>query len=284
MSEVTAEMIKELRERTGVGMSKCKAALVEAGGNIDTAINNLRKAGMASAVKKEGRETKEGLVGYVENEKAVALVEVNAETDFVVQNEKFGTFLEELCAQALEKRPASLEEFLQEPYMKDPSLTIEQCRNLMVQSFGENVVIRRLKIVPKSKNTSIGIYSHMGGKVVTLVELEGASGLEAFAKELAMHVAAEDPEYLSSDDVPAEIKQREYEIGREQVKGKPENIVEKIVEGKYRAYCDQTCFLNQKFIKDSSLSIAQVVENHAKEKGISIKIKSFLRWQIGQAS
>lgn len=282
MSEVTAKMIKELRDRTGVGMSKCKTALVEANGDMDTAINNLRKAGMTSAVKKEGRETKEGLVGTLENDQAIALVEVNAETDFVVQNEKFSNFIQELCAQALDKHPSSVEEFLQEPYMKDPSLTIEQCRNLMVQSFGENVVIKRVKILPKSKNTSIGVYSHMGGKVVTVVELEGASGEEAFARGLAMHVAAEDPEYLSINDVPESIKEREYEIGREQVKGKPENIVEKIVEGKYRAYCDQVCFLNQKYIKDTSLSIAQVVENHAKEKGLSLKVKSFLRWQIGQ--
>lgn len=284
MAEVTAKMIKELRDRTGVGMSKCKNALVEAAGDIETAIANLRKAGMASAVKKEGRETKEGLVKTKENDKAISIVEVNAETDFVVQNEKFSNFIEELCDQALNKHPESIEAFLAEPYEKDSTLTLEQCRNLMVQSFGENVVIRRVKVVSKDSDNSIGIYSHMGGKVVTLVTLEGSSGHEEFARQLAMHVAAEDPEYLSSEEVPEEIKQREYDIGREQVKGKPANIIDKIVEGKYKAYCDQVCFLNQKYIKDTSLSIEKVVENYAKEKGISLKVKEFLRWQVGQAS
>jgi elongation factor Ts len=284
MAEVTAKMIKELRDRTGVGMGKCKNALVEAAGDIDTAIANLRKAGMTSAVKKEGRETKEGLIGTKENDTAISLVEVNAETDFVVQNEKFSNFIEELCDQSLQKHPDSVEDFLKEPYAKDPSLTIEECRNLMVQSFGENVVIRNVKIVPKDKDTSIGVYSHMGGKVVTLVTLKGASGHEEFARQLAMHVAAEDPDYLSSDEIPAEVKQREYEIGKEQVKGKPENIIDKIVEGKYKAFCDQVCFINQKYIKDSSLSIAQVVEKYAKEKGVSLEVKGFIRWQIGQSS
>ena len=126
MAEVTAKMIKELRERTGVGMGTCKNALVEAHGDIETAIANLRKAGMTSAVKKEGREAKEGLIGVKENETAIALLEVNAETDFVVQNEKFSNFIAELCDQALAKHPKSIEDFLVEPYAKDPSLTIEQ--------------------------------------------------------------------------------------------------------------------------------------------------------------
>jgi elongation factor Ts len=282
MAEVTAKMIKELRDRTGVGMSKCKAALSEASGDMELAINNLRKAGMASAVKKEGRETKEGQIGTLENDTAVAVAEVNAETDFVVQNEKFGQFVHEICEQVLENSPASLEELLEEKYLKDPSLTIEQCRNLMVQSFGENVVIRRVEKIAKEADQSIGIYNHMNGKVVTLVILEGASGQEEFARHIGMHVAAEDPEYLNPEDVPAEIKAREEEIGREQVKGKPENIVDKIVEGKYRAFCDQVCLNNQKYVKDNTLSVAQVVENQGKEIGKPLKIKRFLRWQVGQ--
>jgi elongation factor Ts len=282
MGEITAKMIKDLRERTGVGMSKCKKALTEAGGDMETAINNLRKAGMTSAVKKEGREAKEGKIAFLENESAIALVEINAETDFVVQNEKFEQFAHELCQQILDKNPASLEDFKQEPYEKDPSLTIEQCRNLMVQSFGENVVIRRIKRINKEKDSSIGIYNHMNGKVVCGVVLEGHSGLEEFARQLGMHVAAEDPQYLSVHEVPKEIEEREKEIAKEQVKGKPENIMEKIVEGKYKAYCDQVCLYSQKYIRDNTLTIQQVVEQKAKEIKKSLKIHSFFRWQVGQ--
>jgi len=282
MANITPQMIKDLRDRTGIGMSKCKAALLEAGGDVEKAIDNLRKAGMASAVKKEGRETKEGKVGVAQNDQALAIVEVNAETDFVVGNEKFGQFLHELCAQVLDKEPKSLEELLSQPYEKDPSITIEECRNLMVQSFGENVVIRRIKRIPKKDNESIGVYNHMDGKVVVVVELEGASGQEEFARELGMHIAAEDPQYLSIEEVPADVKAREEEIAKEQVKGKPANIIDKIVEGKYRAFCDQNCLLNQKYVKDSSLSIEQVVEKHGKEISKPLKVKSFIRWQVGQ--
>lgn len=281
MAEITPKMIKDLRDRTGIGMGKCKDALTEANGDMQTAIDNLRKAGMTSAVKKEGRETKEGLIGAVENKKAVALVEVNAETDFVVQNEKFSQFLNELCAQALDIEPKSLEQFLQEPYVRDPSLTIEQCRNLMVQSFGENVVIRRVRLLHKTSHNSIGIYIHMGGKVVSVIEIEGATGLEEFARQIAMHAAAEDPEYLDSSEVPEEIKLREEEIAKEQVKDKPKNIIDKIVAGKIQAFYDQTCLLNQKFIKDTTMTVAQVVEKKGKELHKPIRIKQFIRWKVG---
>lgn len=281
MGNINPQLIKELRERTGVGMGKCKKALVDAGGDVQKAIELLRKAGMTSAIKKEGRATKEGVIGYAQNEDTLVLVEVNAETDFVVQNEKFSQFVHELCAQALEKKPSSIEEFLSQPYFKDESVTIEQSRNLMVQSFGENVVIKRLSILPKSSNTSLGVYSHMGGKIVCVVDIEGSNELEEFAKGIAMHVAAEAPEYLTMEDVPKEIKDREVDIAKAQVKGKPENMIDKIVAGKFKAYCDQTCLLSQKYVKDPSVTVKQLVENKAKEIGKDLSIKSFIRWHIG---
>jgi elongation factor Ts len=282
MSKVTAELVKELRERTGVGMAKCKVALDETGGDLDKAIENLRKQGLASAVKKEGREAKEGAIGIGESDKAVALVEINSETDFVAVNDKFQHFVRDLASEAAELFPKSLEAFLAHKSKKDPSLTIDEYRALMVQSLGENIQIKRIKLLAKSSDVSIGYYSHMNGKIATVVELSGGRGNEALARDIAMHIAAEAPEYLRAEDVPDEIKEREREIGRSQVQGKPAQIVEKIVEGKLKAFYDQFCLLNQKFIKDNEISIADLVAKESKAQKKQIEVNSYLRWRIGE--
>ena len=278
-STITPKLIKELRDRTGIGMSKCKEALAEANGDIEVAIDNLRKAGMATAVKKEGRETKEGLIVSAENEKTIVLVEVMAETDFVVNNEQFGVFLRELAEEAVQSAPASLEDFLAQPF-KGGNETVEQQRATMVQTFGENIQITRLKVLSKTADNSIGVYLHLGGKIGCIVELGGGNQEADFAKELAMHVAAAAPEFVSPDSVPADVIAREQEIAREQMQGKPENIIEKILEGKLRAFYDDVCFTNQKFIKDDSKSINELVAARGKEKGISLTVKDFTRWSV----
>lgn len=281
-AKVTADMIKELRERTGVGMGKCKEALDQVGGDMEKAIDFLRKAGMASAVKKEGRETKEGLIGAGEGKHAVALVEVNAETDFVTQNEKFKEFMNGLAHEAAAVKPASLEVFMSQPYSKDRSVTIDQYRALVIQSLGENIQVRRLIVLDKASDISIGLYSHMGGKIVTVVVLEGGSGNEALARDIAMHVAAESPDYLKPTDVAQDVRAREEEIARSQVQGKPANIVDKIVEGKLKAFYDQVCLLGQKYVKDSTITITQLLEKEGKRLGKPITIRSFIRWKIGE--
>ncbi len=281
MSKVTAEMVKELRERTGVGMGKCKEALDACGGDMEKAIDHLRKAGMASAVKKEGREVNEGLIGHAESDKAYALLEVNSETDFVAQNDRFKQFIKDVAQDAAETQPATLDALLSQPFSKDSSVTVDQYRALTMQSLGENIRIKRMALLSKSSDHSVGIYSHMGGKIVTVVTLTGGAGNESFARELAMHVAAESPDYLNSDEVPADVKSREEEIARDQVKGKPANIVDKIVEGKIKAYYDQACFICQKYIKDNSLSVAEVVAAEAKRQGKNITVQSFMRWKVG---
>ena len=280
--KVTPDMVKELRERTGVGMGKCKEALDQAQGDMERAIDILRKAGMASAVKREGRETKEGIIGYADSKDAIALVEVNAETDFVTQNDKFKEFVRTIASQAAETKPTSLEAFLNEKSRKDPTVTVYQYRALVVQSLGENIKIKRLEIFRKSPQISIGLYSHMGGKIVTMVELEGGDGLEAFARDIAMHVAAESPDYLKREEVPAAVKAREEEIARSQVQGKPANIVDKIVSGKIKAFTDQVCLINQKYIKDNSLTIQQYLDAVAKKIGKPLSIRCFWRWKVGQ--
>lgn len=282
MSNVSPKLIKELRDRTGVGMGKCKVALEEAEGDLEKAIENLRKAGMASAVKKEGREANEGLIGIGESNDTVAIVEVNSETDFVAQNEKFKQFLTDLATEAAALKPKSLEDFLAKKCKHDESITIDQYRALIVQSLGENIQIKRVKLLPKHTEHSIGVYSHMGGKIVTAVVMAGGQGHEDLARDIAMHVAAEAPDYLTPEDVPSEIKERERDIAKSQVKNKPENIIEKIIEGKLKAFYDQFCLLNQKYIRENTLTVEQLLQKQSKEAGKSFAVMSFLRWQIGE--
>ncbi len=261
-------------------MGKCKEALDASGGDIEKAIDFLRKAGMASAVKKETRETKEGMIGFAESDTAVVLIEVNAETDFVVQNERFQLFVKELCHAAAHHRISNLEDVMQ---LKLPSgRTAEEVRAENIQSLGENIRVKRIHVHPKHANSSINIYSHMAGKIVCLVEIEGDSHQQALAKEVALHAVAEAPEFMSSEDVPSEVKAREVEIAKEQVKGKPENIVEKIVEGKMKAFYEATCLPLQKFVKDSSITVGQYVDQEGKKIGKPLRIKAFVRWQVGE--
>jgi elongation factor Ts len=278
---VTAEMVKELRDRTGVSMGKCKEALVQAAGDMNNAIDILRKSGMASAVKKEGRETNEGLIGSAEGNKAVALVEVNVETDFVTQNEKFKQFLKDIAQEAADSMPATLEALMDRPYSKDPSIKLDQYRALVVQSLGENIQVKRMMLLHKSSDLSIGVYSHMSGKIVTSVVLSGGAGQEALARDIAMHVAAESPEYLRPEDVPADVKAKEEEIARSQVQGKPANIVDKIVEGKIKAFCDQVCLICQKYVKDNTITIATLLEKESKRLNKHIGLKAYHRWKVG---
>ncbi|MCP5469572.1 MAG: elongation factor Ts [Chlamydiales bacterium] len=275
MTEITAQMLRELRERTGVGMGKCKEALTESNGDIEKAIANLRKAGMASAVKKESREANEGLIYVFEDKGQVAIVEVNAETDFVVKNERFQEFAkniaEEICATA----PATLDAFMEQKYTKDPKLTVDEYRSITIQSLGENIKIKRFELFPKKAGHSMATYSHMGGKLVTMVELAGAEDKQTLAKDIAMHVAAECPEYITPDEVPERVIEHEKDIARAQVKNKPENIVEKILEGKLNAYFNQVCLLYQKYVKNPDQTIEQLI-------GKDLKISQFLRWRVGE--
>lgn len=281
---VTAAMIKELRDRTGVGMGKCKEALEQANGDMELAITNLRKAGEASAVKKEGRETKEGQIVSAENPNGIALVEVNAETDFVVKNDRFQDFLKNIAAEVAATHPSNLETFLQQKYSKDPSFTVDQYRANVIQAIGENIQIKRLKVIPKNAQKAIGVYNHLGGKIVTLVEISGSSSPEAeqLAKDIAMHIAAASPEYLSPEKVPDNVVEHEKDIARSQVQNKPANIVEKILEGKINAYYDAVCLTRQKYIRDDSVTIQDLVAKLSKQLGKELTLSDFLRWNVGQ--
>lgn len=282
MAAITAEMIKTLRERTGVGMGKCKEALESMGGDMEKAIDHLRKLGIASAVKKEGRETKEGVVAAKEDAHHLAMIEVNSETDFVAQNDKFKVLVQHLLEDALKKNPHDLEAFMQMNSSHDPSLSIDAYRALVMQSLGENIKVKRLHLLKKHDEASYGIYSHMGGKILCVVEVLGAHGQEALAREIAMHVAAESPDYLDHTQVSEDVIAREKEIAASQVVGKPQAIADKIIEGKLKAFYDQVCLLNQKFIKNNSLSIADLLHEEGKKIGKTLSIKRFMRWTVGE--
>lgn len=274
----TPQLIKELREKTGVGIGKCKEALEKAKGDLDEAISILRKSGMASAVKKEGRAANEGMIGFAETDKTIAIVEVNAETDFVVNNERFQEFLKSVAQEIAETNPSSLEDFLSQKFSKEPSITIDEYRASIVQAIGENIKIRRLITFSKDANHSLGVYSHLGGKIVTLVEIEGNNTAEDLAKDIAMHVAAASPEYVSPEDVPANIIEHEKDIARSQMEGKPDFVIEKILDGKISKFYDEACLNRQLFIRDDKLKISDLVSKH----GNDLKIKSFIRWVVGQ--
>ncbi len=279
---ISPALVKELRERTGVGMAKCKEALDQTKGNMEDAIDLLRKQGMASAVKKEGRETKEGSIVYFVGPDVVSVCEVNAETDFVAKNEKFLEFAQNVAKEAALTKPASLEAFMKQPLSNDSNTTIDQYRSLIIQTIGENIQIRRLELLKKDANASFGIYSHMNGKILTIVTLN-ASGLENIAKDVAMHVAAASPEYLNPESIPSDLIEKEKAIAKDQVQGKPAYIMDKIIDGKINAFFDMNCLTRQKFIKDDSLSVQDFVKKQGQELGKNdVQVTSFLRWSVGQ--
>lgn len=280
-AQITAALVKELRDRTGVGMSKCKDALEQAKGNMEEAVNILRKAGLASAVKKQDRETKEGAIFFAETPNNIALVEINAETDFVVKNDKFQNFGKEIAAEVAKAAPTSVEAFLQSKYSLDPSITIDGKRALIIQLIGENIVIKRLLVLPKKANHSYGIYSHFGGKILCVTEID-ADGQEELGKDIAMHVAAFSPEYVYPEEVPAEIIQRERDIARTQITNKPPQIMEKILDGKVNAYYDLVCLARQKFVKDDTMTVGELLKKRtAANRANPLRITRSVRWIVG---
>lgn len=275
------ELIKQLRERTGVGIDKCKRALQAAGDDLQGAIDYLRKQGIATAVKKEGRETSEGAIGTAETAEVVAFVELNAETDFVAQNGRFLEFLATLAEQIASQLPKSLEELLALPYAKDSSLTVDQHRALLVQTLGENIRVRRFEAFAKGREHSLGVYVHSGAKIAALVQINGGADEQELARNIAMHVAASSPEYLSPESVPAAVLDKEREIALTQSPNKPPAIAEKIAAGKIRAYCQTNCLTEQEYIRESGVKVGEIVQRKAAAKGHPLRLAQFARWRVG---
>jgi len=270
--EITAALVKELRERSGAGMMECKKALVENNGDIEAAIEAMRKAGQAKADKKSGRIAAEGLIVVQQEAGRVAMIEVNCETDFVSKGDDFIGFCKGVVATVLQQRPADLDGLLATQYT-GATKTVEEVRKDLIVKIGENINVRRFTLLETANN--LGVYLH-GTRIGIVVEMEG--GNVGLAKDVAMHVAASRPICISPDQVPAELIAKEKEIYAAQAaeSGKPANIVEKMVEGRLKKFLDEVALVGQPFVKDPDQSIGKLLQ------AANAKVIRFERFEVGE--
>lgn len=269
---ITAALVKELRERTGVGMMECKKALTETDGNIDAAIEHLRKTGQAKADKKAGRTAAEGLVviKLSDDKKTAAVVEVNCETDFAAKDDNFSGFVNTLADHILESKPADLDALMASDMN---GATVEETLKTLISKVGENMNVRRFKLL-ESKG-AFASYMH-GVRIGVLVDLEG--GDETLGKDIAMHIAASRPICVSEDEVPQEAIDKEKEIFTAQAaeSGKPADIIEKMIAGRIKKYLKEITLLGQPFVKDPDQTVEKLL------KGANASVVTFVRFEVGE--
>jgi elongation factor Ts len=272
---ITAALVKELRERTGAGMMECKKALVESNGDIEAAIETMRKSGQAKAAKKAGRTAAEGviLVNTSADGKNAVMVEVNCETDFVAKDENFLSFANAVAERALTTSAADAEALMGEPLHEGEDTTIEQAREALVAKIGENMAVRRFTRMAAAG--AIASYRH-GDRIGVMLDLEG--GDAELGRDLAMHIAASRPVCVSEDQVPADLLDKEREIFTAQAKesGKPDNIIEKMIEGRIRKYLAEITLVGQPFVKDPDTTVGKLLT----AKGA--KVNGFVRFEVGE--
>ncbi|AMA72697.1 MULTISPECIES: translation elongation factor Ts [Aneurinibacillus] len=273
---ITASMVKELRERTGAGMMDCKKALQEANGDMEKAIDILREKGIAKAAKKSDRIAAEGLTAVAVQGNAACIVEVNSETDFVAKNEQFQSFVKDITEHLLSQRPTNVEEALEQPF-KGEGAKLQDVLNEKIATIGENMNIRRFEILEKPEGNLFGQYLHMGGRIGVLVELANTTN-EELAKDIAMQIAAARPTYVTRDQVDAKELEREREVLTAQAlnEGKPENIVQKMVEGRLNKYYEEVCLVEQAFVKDPDKKVKDLL------KAENAEVVRFVRYEVGE--
>lgn len=283
---ITAQAVKELRERTGAGMMDCKKALTETNGDMEKAVEVLREKGLAAAAKKAGRVAAEGIVKtYIsDDKKSAGIVEVNCETDFVAANEEFVAFAGKLAEMASTTTVATVEEFVAQKYNEEQ--TVQEFLTALIAKLGENMTVRRFQKF-SVENGITQSYIHGGGRIGVIVELgcETASPvLEEVAKELCMQVAAANPLFLDKTQVDTESLEKEKEIYRAQAlnEGKPEKIVDKMVEGRIQKYYKEVCLVEQPWVKDGDKTITKYLQEKSKEVGSPININTFVRYERGE--
>ena len=282
---ITAAMVSELRKKTGAGMMDCKKALSETGGNMDDAVDFLRKKGLSAAAKKSGRVAAEGAVAAVSEGSVGAVLEVNAETDFVAKNDAFTAFVDTASSVVVANDVADVEALKELPFPGTGRSVGEELTH-QIATIGENMSLRRLVRVDAGEGV-VASYVHGAGKIGVLVELKTASTdskVEALGKQIAMHIAAAAPQYLNREAVPADVVEKEKEIMRVKAieSGKPENIVEKIIIGQINKYFGEVCLLEQAFVIDPDQKVGKVVEALGKELGTPITLNSYVRYQLGE--
>ena len=291
---ITAAMVKELREMTGAGMMDCKKALGETNGDMEAAVDFLREKGLATAQKKAGRIAAEGIVvtKLTDDAKAAVVVEVNSETDFVAKNEKFQNYVAEVAAQALTTSAADIEAFLAEPWAADTSKTVNEALAAQIAVIGENMNIRRFAQV-EEQNGFIASYTHMGGKIGVLVDVETDvvnDAVKEMAKNVAMQIAALKPQYTSDSEVSAEYIEHEKEILLAQIRNdpkesqKPEKVIQGMITGRIKKELKEICLLDQVYVKaeDGKQSVGKYVQEVAKANNANITIKGFVRFETGE--
>lgn len=285
---VTAKMVKELREMTGAGMMDCKKALNETDGDMDAAVEYLRKNGQAKAEKKAGRIAAEGIVmADVKDDKTAAIVEVNSETDFVAKNAEFQGFVKAVVDQAIQTEAADMDAFMAEAWNADTSKTVKDALTEKISVIGENLNIRRFeKIVADGCVVS---YIHGGGRIGVLVEADTDvvnDEIKTCLKNVAMQVAAMSPKYVSRDEVSQDYLDHEKEILLAQAKlenpNKPDNIIEKMIIGRLNKEMKEICLLDQVYVQDGDLTVAKYVDKVAKENGANVTVKKFVRFETGE--
>jgi len=286
MANISAQLVKELREMTGAKMMDCKKALVETEGDLDKAVEFLREKGLADAAKKSGRVAAEGVVKtYIAaDKKSGAVLEFNCETDFVALNEEFAGFADKLAKMVTETSVTTVEELLNEKFEGD-STTSESLKALIAK-LGENMTVRRFTKFSVEKGI-VNSYIHGGGRIGVLVEVsceKASEVLDEVGKEVCMQIAAANPLFLSKDQVDTESMEKEKEIYRVQAlnEGKPENIVEKMVMGRIQKYFKEVCLLEQLWVKDGDKSINKFLEEKSKEVGSPITVTKFVRYERGE--
>jgi len=281
---ITASMVSELRAKTGAGMMDCKKALSETSGDMEQAIDYLRKKGLSAAAKKADRVAAEGMIVAAGEGAVGTLVEVNAETDFVAKNEAFQNFANGVAEVVAGQNPADVEALKQLDFPGSGRNVTDELTH-QIATIGENMSIRRFERFASSQGV-VASYIHAGGKIGTLVQIDGASNddVSALAKQLAMHVAAASPSYLSRNDVPADVIEKEKEIMRVKAKesGKPDNIIEKILEGQINKFFGEVCLLEQAFVIDPDQKVNKIVAALGKELGAEIALVRYARMQLGE--
>jgi len=272
MSNITAQMVKELRDRTGAGMMECKKALVESEGNMDKAIETMRKAGQAKADKKSSRIAAEGVVTLVMKDGYANMIEINCETDFVAKDENFLEFVKVISNASIDSYKENLEDFMNSKNASGK--TIEETRLELVSKIGENVKIRRIKSID-GKDSYLGHYMH-GSKIGVVVTLEKEN--DELAKDICMHVAAMKPSALNANDISKNDLEKEREIYMAQAKesGKPENIIQKMVDGKIKKYISEVTLVDQTFVKDNDITISELLKKNDNN------VLSFHRMEVGE--
>ncbi|HDG9881448.1 TPA: elongation factor Ts [Staphylococcus aureus] len=275
MATISAKIVKELREKTGAGMMDCKKALTETDGDIDKAIDYLREKGIAKAAKKADRIAAEGLVHVETKGNDAVIVEINSETDFVARNEGFQELVKEIANQVLDTKAETVEALMETTLPNGKS--VDERIKEAISTIGEKLSVRRFAIRTKTDNDAFGAYLHMGGRIGVLTVVEGSTDEEA-ARDVAMHIAAINPKYVSSEQVSEEEINHEREVLKQQAlnEGKPENIVEKMVEGRLRKYLQEICAVDQDFVKNPDVT----VEAFLKTKGG--KLVDFVRYEVGE--